>query len=746
MRGWMSESDVHALTDRKMDELVQRVREIESRPPLTTDNELVARAHLEARDACEQIREECFFAAIGVQDVLDGGRETFFLSKAPDAYVFNTLNIVPWTNWLGQLYVQVREAAEAGGKLPRTRTYGPPARLQMREMGPIVDYRVREGAPIPMRIILDSVRPIDAVRVAAAATESPPTGAVESLQLGEIIQTIDLAQDSEIRGPMSGMFVLTGGPGTGKTTVAIHRLPYLINEQQAVIPVETPKLAIHVEGRKRFFDQESSLVLVWKAHLVPYLKGLLKDLHLARVRVQTVDAWVQDCLNSYGVIGPDKLRIGPAPIEFEHVKMSISSDTLSQFLRNNTIRAEAMTSIREKVDVLERRMVAARKPVRLPRPTDTFDFTVAGLDSFLGLLRSQARDAASGNDALRTEIRTSIDALRKAEIARLTNYGRWLTSYLTSTYVIEELTRLHGTEFAVKFREFSVRLGEQKLITHADRHLLLWLIHRLTRGGDGDSRATRPLPTFSHVIIDEAQYYSPMLLQLVTDLLRAPFKSMTIVGDLEQKVSRSAGLVQWADVGLALSPERIRRLETNYRWAREVFQFLSTYAASTGIAAALHSPRRWMSGDGLRPRVLSFVDRADEHEYLARRISALRDTEGCRKWTLAVVVPSSLLERSANLLVDALDAYGTSARVARGADVAQSIEDVVITDPENIVGLEFDVVFVTGFDAMEAVVGAGDPAAWVSLTRARRLVEITYCGSVPLLERPPMSAYRAEPD
>ena len=47
-------------------------------------------------------------------------------------------------------------------------------------------------------------------------------------QLGDIVATIQAEQDEIIRSPQAGVLVVQGGPGTGKTVVALHRAAYLL--------------------------------------------------------------------------------------------------------------------------------------------------------------------------------------------------------------------------------------------------------------------------------------------------------------------------------------------------------------------------------------------------------------------------------------------------------------------------------------------------------------------------------------
>ena len=53
-------------------------------------------------------------------------------------------------------------------------------------------------------------------------------GQARTGQMGDIIGTIQREQDEIIRSPLPGVLVVQGGPGTGKTAVALHRAAYLL--------------------------------------------------------------------------------------------------------------------------------------------------------------------------------------------------------------------------------------------------------------------------------------------------------------------------------------------------------------------------------------------------------------------------------------------------------------------------------------------------------------------------------------
>ena len=102
--------------------------------------------------------------------------------------------------------------------------------------------------------------------------------------MGDIIGTIQREQDEIIRSPLAGVLVVQGGPGTGKTAVALHRAAYLLYthrfplERQGVLVVGPNPLFL------RYIEQvlpslgETGVSLSTVAGLVP------------EVRVRGVDA------------------------------------------------------------------------------------------------------------------------------------------------------------------------------------------------------------------------------------------------------------------------------------------------------------------------------------------------------------------------------------------------------------------------------------------------------------------------
>ncbi len=106
-----------------------------------------------------------------------------------------------------------------------------------------------------------------------AALEQSRTG-----QLGDIVATIQTEQDEIIRSPLAGVLVVQGGPGTGKTVVALHRAAYLLYtyrfplEDQGVLVVGPNRIFLRYIHRVLPSLGETGVEQVVLADLVPSVR------------------------------------------------------------------------------------------------------------------------------------------------------------------------------------------------------------------------------------------------------------------------------------------------------------------------------------------------------------------------------------------------------------------------------------------------------------------------------------------
>jgi hypothetical protein len=759
---WLTEDvvkmDAQALIHRLEDQIRRKANTYVS----TGDSPAVLQVLQGRAVASSAIRRDWFFASMGVIDILDDTtEETYYLSKASNAYYFCELNVVPWTNWLGSLYVHLKESVKRG-RFPAQQEYGPPKYLKARPIGPLVDYTLVDGllkdfafhsaqAPRP------APRPLEALEV--RPPEKPQFG------LKEIIRSIDIAQDNRIRGPMEGIFILIGGPGVGKTTVALHRIPYLINEHA---PPDHPRMYRPDQQAERFFTQKTTLVVVWKEHLVSYLQNCLNQLELGEVKAIHVEDWIASHLRSYVPmgVGANQYRVTDEEEDITEAKLRLGEKLIGDFVRStHPLCQQSYNRVADVVDRIHDSLDGTGLRFGYILRADGYTWTVPGVLTTIEQLRAalaHVEEAIKDSERIPTntserrqslakakkglsKARSDLSDLRAAELKRIgSSYTLLLERFYTSNAVLTHLTEWFDAHFTERFMGHVQDQARSRVLSKVDRYLLLWLIHFVTRKSPSEDKKCAPLPEYSHVLIDEAQYYHPIVLRLFANLTREPNKSMTIVGDLEQRITAKGGIIAWEAMGLEVPVQNIQRLVTNYRWSKKVFEFLAMYKTKAGLAVTLQEPYEWPSGDGVQPDVARFPTRDLESDWLVRRIIDVRSGVNSSQWTIAVILPPSLAAENYKMIAE-MRSCDIKARWASGEDVKESTEQVVLTDYESIVGLEFDAVFVAGCDEVlkDEVAKEVLQSVWVAITRARQYIAVSYAGQGGLFDGREFDKYRA---
>ncbi len=719
---------------------------------LKTTHEGIHAAAAERESGFRSMRSLWFFASVGVEDVAsDGDKMTFFISKSNNAYVFCDFNIVPWTSWVGDLYTRIKNMIFNSG-YPERIEYGPPNRYASRSLGPTVEYDFDNGLIRELRFLFGELDPEIFEQMVDDEDDEPTFG------LNQIIQTIDEDQNEQIRLPDKGAFIFMGGPGVGKTTAALHRIPVLVNEQ------------LDEDGERirnpddLFFKQDNALVVVWKEHLVPYLRKCIVDLDLQdfpEENVTHIDNWLNVIVRNYVSIGPGKTSYRLGGREELHVreqKLHLNEDDIRQFLESESeVQIDTYNSLIELFDDVRKVVSETGKTLgavfsipadRATVASDIVDFCQNLLSGLPNPNDFEMFDVNS--DTKRAKIAELKKIIRKEEsssLQRISNYTRLLRDFYNS-----DIARAKLVENGISHEEFTASVKKEfkaRSLSQTDTYFLAWIIYLQTNGSTLERKGHQEIRPYTHVLVDEAQYYEPIVLRLLASLSQFDRGgNFTIVGDLEQRIAaEDTGLTSWGDIGLFIPPENIRRLGVNYRSAEKVFNFLVKFKEFVKIKEELEPPRNFFR-KGLKPEVKAFRDRSEEFFGIAQSIHEKKELDLKTLKSVAVVVPNSVKEAASDKLVGLLNQYGINARWATQLDVQESVDQVIVTDRTSIVGLEFDSVYFACTDIFFTSLESRDEifAGWVALSRAKQFLHVSRVESDPVFDAPIFDEYRVEPD
>lgn len=756
----------------------------------TLDNEYAERRPKEWITAAYEIQKQWFQVSIGLD--FEGDHETLFLTDVKNAYLVGNNSIFSFTHWLGSLYAELRDAA-LKGKYPEKIAYGPPDKngrppSKQRPVGPLSLYEVLNSRITNVKFFTALADKL--IQHAEITTEEGPATARAALR--PIWLSVDPTQNENYRWPFHGEYILTGGPGTGKTSIALLRIPFLIQEQrnkdmQALMP-DGYKPQKDGEKEIDFFTEHNMLVIVWEKHLEPYLQESLRELRFTDVPVHHYDRWLNEQLRRFVYLGGSHYKIQDDVARWSKIKKSITESDLNEWIASwgehenllHPIALEAYQKMMQGIQHLRRKYKLVRSPndkveeswevLRNPIERQRFRYTEQGLKvagtrirDYLNEFKKRCEypepisrsedyikeesDDEPENPQMRTERRLqllqslpdlieSITEIQTEQIELFPHrFPRLLNSFYSWVTEKQVVSGMLSAEERKSFLDYLDQRFQHHLLSKLDRVLILWIIQLIAEKTETPSLEGESLPSFSHVMVDEAQQYDPLILRLFRRLARKPFNSITLVGDLKQRLREDGGVVVWDDLGLPIPEDRRRELLVNYRWSKHTFESLQLLAKVLQLNVQLQPPLRWTSGEGVKSNGFisdSFESEVDE---ISQRISQLLLRSEANRWAIALLIPSEYTSKKSDIL-NSLEASAINARWAEEADIRAGKEGVTVTNSASVVGLEFDAVFILGtqhFLPGKATV-VQKQTMWVMATRARQYLCISAVGKVKVLE------------
>ena len=583
----------------------------------------------------------------------------------------------------------------------------------------------------------DGVR-ADAQGALLAAVTARRTG-----RMGDIVATIQAEQDEVIRAPLPGAVVVQGGPGTGKTAVALHRAAYLLYTHRERLARSGVLIVGPSTAFMRYIERvlpslgETGVVMSSLGTLMPGVRAVPeRDLDAAAVkgRLDMVDAV------AHAVAQRQRLLVEPRRLMIDGTAVKLKP----AMVRRARDKARATRKPHNEARVTFVKILVRELAEKLRKKLEKSSGTPVQRDLLLEDVRT-SRDVRIAlnlcwmpltpekliGDLLTREdlLRAAAPWLSDAEVGALLRPADapWTEADVPLLDEAAELlgrleTPGRGGEFAAQHErnlENARASLENMHQTLADlgvdgvvdaEQLAAANEARGVRRTTAETAAHDRTWTYGHVVVDEAQELSPMQWRLLAR--RCPMKSFTIVGDIAQSSRRDAA-GSWASV---LAPEfgdrwRLEELTVNYRSPARVMRWAAQVARAAGLEVS--HPRAVREGDH-RPRLVT----EPGGDVAALALEAVEvERNRVPEALTAVIAPAG---QTGELLTALRERWGEAA-----VDTAPlpGVEIVVAT-PWETKGLEFDTVVLVSPERIVADARGVVGDLYVAMTRATQSLSV----------------------
>ncbi|GHD70541.1 HelD family protein [Streptomyces goshikiensis] len=561
-------------------------------------------------------------------------------------------------------------------------------------------------------------------------------GRARTHSMRDIVSSIQAEQDLVIRAPAASVAEVAGGPGTGKTAVALHRAAYLLYQDRRrysggiLIVSPTPLLVAYTEGVLPSLGEEGQVAIRALGSLVDGAEATTyDDPAVARIKgssrmLKVLRKAVRGALELGNAAGPapDRLRV----VAFGR-RQELEADELNRIRQNvlggtapvNLLRPRARKLLLDALYAKSGQSGRHSDPELAAELRSAFDEDISTEDAFIGFLNAwwpeltpRAVLAAMADErGLGRWSRRDLNPRETRQLARsLRRVGADGKGPLSvhDVALLDELQQLLGAPARPKRKRDLDPLeqlsGLEELMP--TREETQW---------ERAERIAAERTEYAHVIVDEAQDLTPMQWRMVGR--RGRMGTWTVVGDPAQSSWTDPGEAAAArDEALGTRPRRRFTLTVNYRNPAEVAEVASRVLK---LAMPGMEPPTAVRSTGLLPRFTAVAQELrDTVREETRRLLAQVDG------TVGVVVAMDRRAEAAGWLAD----LGERA-VALGSLEAK--------------GLEYDATVVVSPAEIADESPAGLRVLYVALTRATQQLTVVSAAAdapgpdgVPALLRP----------
>ncbi len=536
-------------------------------------------------------------------------------------------------------------------------------------------------------------------------------GKNKEVVLGEIIATIQKEQNEIIRDTPFHNVIVQGVAGSGKTTVAMHRISYILYNY------------------KDKFSPDEFYIIGSNKMLLNYITGVLPNLDVYNVNQMTLQEFFLLLLE--GDFDPKKsrYRLGDSFLKLEEKAPEVGRAELKAYKGSMHfikalayyLKQYAFRNVVTEPAIYKGEIIFTKEEILYFLNF----FEDKPLQEKIDLLNKQLTYRISSiheQEQLRKEI-------SNAEVKPYRNYfgNRSKKINLMEVYLefLEELEQ-RPEEISKQGMKVLSKEGiellrkdlQQKKIDLYDLAMLLLIKKRLKR--------TKDFEYVSHIIIDEAQDFGVMVFYLLKTLFRDC--TYTIMGDVSQNIHYDTGMNDWETLKQEVflpEKDKFYVLAKSYRNTVEISEFAGRVLKKCSFKTYEIQPILRHGNEVTISRVTG------EKEMVAAAVRILQGILQRGYDTIAVICRTVEETRRVQKL---LSPHITLEQLPEKLEEMTFMNGIMVLPIHMTKGLEFDAVLIWNPDEKSYQASDGDAKLlYVAITRAMHELYIIYQGSLTKL-------------
>lgn len=494
------------------------------------------------------------------------------------------------------------------------------------------------------------------------------------MKMQNIVQTIQRDQNKIIRNTSSEVLIIQGAAGSGKTSIALHRVAYLLYKYKDTLK---SKNVLIISPNKIFSD---------------YISTVLPELGEEKI----LEVSMEDIA---------KNELGKS-FKFERFYEQIAGllektdiDYISR------IQYKASLEIVEKMDEYVKHITEryfTPKNIKLGDYTVESDFIFSRYSSYTRYTVKERIDNV---------IEDVIDKIESEKNCRIKNATETqITEIITSMFKTFNLLELYEDFYKYIGKEELFFLGKRKKLEYADVFPLIYLKMHVI--------GCKDFSYIKHLVVDEMQDYSPIQYAVISKMFKC---KKTILGDKFQSVNLYSSSSKEL-INDMFPKSDILELSKSYRSTYEITNFAQEISRNENLVAIERHGEKpgLIKYTDIFKEILKLIGKFKEANYHSLGIICKTQKQAKKLiYQLDEVNIRLLLRVAGNIEINLLD-----------EDSTEFTSGIVVTTPYIAKGLEFDQVIIIDGDDLNYATEMDKGMLYIGCTRAMHKLDVLYKGNV----------------